>query len=117
VLGRDRTVLFHRELPWRNGQAAMAVVTAYLAMLCVGTFAMLVSEGRGMVETLFEAASALGTVGLSLGITPTLTVAGKLIAVLLMLAGRLGPLTLAMALAGPVAGARVRYPEARIMTG
>ena len=70
-----------------------------------------------MRECLFEAASALGTVGLSLGITPGLTAAGKLICVLLMLAGRVGPLTLAMALAAPSPRAAVRYAEGRFMIG
>lgn len=54
-------------------------------------------------QNLFEAASALGTVGLSTGITPSLSLLGKLVVTLLMFSGRLGPLTFGIALffAGP----------------
>jgi len=56
------------------------------------------TESPSFVENVFEAASALGTVGLSMGITASLTNIGKLIVILLMFCGRLGPLTLGMAL-------------------
>jgi trk system potassium uptake protein TrkH len=62
--------------------------------------------------------SAFGTVGLSTGITPTLSPAGKMLLVLLMFAGRLGPLTVALA-AGRQAARRVRfrYAEENVMVG
>jgi trk system potassium uptake protein TrkH len=117
VLNRERAVVFKREVPWRHIHEAAGVITVYIGILCLGTLGLILSDGQGLRECLFEAASALGTVGLSLGITPALTPAGKLICVLLMLAGRVGPLTLAMALAAPSPRAAVRYPEGRFMIG
>jgi trk system potassium uptake protein TrkH len=64
----------------------------------------------------FEAFSAFGTVGLSLGATSALNGFGKLVVVATMLAGRIGPLTLALLL-GRSRTARVSYPQARIMVG
>ena len=71
-----------------------------------------------LADVMFEVVSAFGTVGLSTGITPTLNVVSKLLIILTMFVGRVGPLTVSMALAG---GMRkpdaVRYPEERIMVG
>ncbi|MFH1145164.1 MAG: potassium transporter TrkG [Candidatus Eisenbacteria bacterium] len=117
ALARDRTVLFHREVPWRHIQEAVVVITVYLAVLCLGTLGLLITESHGLREVFFEAASALGTVGLSLGITPQLTAAGKVLAILLMLVGRIGPLTLALAVAAPARPPRARYAEARFLVG
>jgi trk system potassium uptake protein TrkH len=58
----------------------------------------------------------LGTVGLSLGITPHLSMASKFIIVLLMLIGRIGPLTLSMSFFAGQSGRDFNYPEGRILT-
>ena len=65
----------------------------------------------------FEAASALGTVGLSTGITSALTTAGKFIIIVTMLIGRLGPLTLLAALTFNIKPAKYNYPEEAIIVG
>jgi trk system potassium uptake protein TrkH len=70
-----------------------------------------------MMQILFEVASALGTVGLSTGITSSLTAAGKLIMIAVMLTGRLGPLTLLAAVAFNLKPARYNYPEEAIVVG
>ena len=58
------------------------------------------SEGRVVfIEVLFECFSAIGTVGLSMGLTPVLSTIGKMIIILLMYVGRVGPVTLALAIA------------------
>jgi trk system potassium uptake protein TrkH len=77
---------------------AVASLGFYVAMLLAGTFLLELTESCEFEQTLFEAASAIGTVGLSTGITPSLTVIGKLVLILLMFCGRLGPLTFGMAL-------------------
>ena len=66
----------------------------------------------------FEVASASGTVGLTLGITPFLSVMGKLCIVLLMFIGRIGPLTMVLAI-GETGASRggLEYPDGRIMIG
>jgi len=66
---------------------------------------------------LFEVVSALGTVGLTTGITPTLTPGGKLIVLVLMFVGRLGPLTVAMAVARTKPRPAVRLAEEPLMIG
>jgi trk system potassium uptake protein TrkH len=78
---------------------------------------LLVTEGRDLMVTTFEVFSALGTVGLSLGLTPVLTEAGRLIIILVMFIGRLGPITLASSLTGAGHEPHVRLPRGRIMIG
>ena len=70
-----------------------------------------------MGDIAFEAASALGTVGLSTGITPALTTLGKLIIILTMLIGRLGPLTLLASLTFNIKPAGYSYPEEPVIVG
>jgi trk system potassium uptake protein TrkH len=66
---------------------------------------------------MFEAVSAFGTVGLSTGITPSLSGAGKLVLVALMYAGRVGPLTLVLAVGPRADRGRFRYAEENVMVG
>jgi len=73
-------------------------IVALVALLTVESRTAVAARPRWFLEALFECISALGTVGLSTGITPLLTDAGKLVLMLLMLLGRLGPLTAAVAL-------------------
>jgi trk system potassium uptake protein TrkH len=80
---------------------AVAGVGFYLVFLLAGAYLLEMTQTSTFDQNLFEAASALGTVGLSMGITPSLTAVGKLIVVLLMYGGRVGPLTFAIALVQP----------------
>jgi len=76
-----------------------------------------VKNGYGWLGVVFEAVSAFGTVGLSAGVTPLLTVMGKIVIVALMFVGRVGPLMLAMHLCRPEISWHVRYPEETISLG
>jgi trk system potassium uptake protein TrkH len=69
------------------------------------------------LEVLFETTSAFGTVGLSTGITPRLALPGKILIMLTMFSGRLGPLTVATAIAQKQHIVQVRYPEEKVMVG
>jgi len=69
----------------------------YFLTLAAGIYALALVENSPLPDQIFECASALGTVGLSRGITPSLTPAGKLIIIGLMFLGRLGPVVLGMA--------------------
>ena len=96
---------------------------AFLSMNLVAG-ALLVMEGTALLATLFESASAFGTVGLSTGVPGTplslsasFSEPGRLLIFLLMFAGRIGPLTLAFALAARQTAPRVRYPEGRVLIG
>jgi len=78
---------------------------------------LLVTEQLPFLNLLFEAVSAFGTVGLSTGITPHLSVPGKLSIILLMYVGRLGPLTLALAMRSRLSRLPIEYPQARVIVG
>lgn len=95
-----------------------SVVLFSMALFAVGTstFFLTITEPASLEVILFEAFSALGTVGLSLGITMDLTLAGKWIIVFLMFVGRLGPLTFALLIIDK-AEVSYTYPEERIMIG
>jgi trk system potassium uptake protein TrkH len=76
---------------------AVAVFATYVALVVLFTLLLTIVEAKPFLPLTFETVSALGTVGLSTGITPTLTVAGKLILSAAMFVGRTGPLTIALA--------------------
>lgn len=97
--GRSDVRFWGHAISVRTILMAMAGLGFYLTFLIVGTYLLEATETMSSFdENLFEAASALGTVGLSMGITASLSVPGKLIIILLMFCGRLGPLTLGIGL-------------------
>ncbi len=115
--GLSRVRMGRRELEAVHVQRAMLVLSAGLVAAACALFVLLATEGRGFAETTFEVFSALGTVGLSLGLTPELSAAGRVVVILLMFLGRLGPLTLASSLTGASREPRVRLPRGRILIG
>jgi trk system potassium uptake protein TrkH len=115
--GLNRVRLGRRELATVHVQRAMLVLSAGLVMAAIGLFVLLATEQRPFLETTFEVFSALGTVGLSLGMTSVLSPAGRIVITILMFVGRLGPLTLASSLTGSSRDPRVRFPRGRIMIG
>lgn len=96
---------------------ALSVALLGVALVVVGTLALLALSGLDLDSVLFEAVSAFGTVGLSTGITASLPPAAQYILVVLMFAGRLGPVTLASALALRERRRLFRYPEERLIVG
>ena len=116
---------FKRTIPAAAVQRATATALFFGAVAIVALVALLVVEARSTVATesrwflraLFECISALGTVGLSTDLTPQLTDPGKLVLVGLMLLGRLGPITAAVALARERRTYLPRYPEEEPLIG
>ena len=100
---------------------ALAVVALFMAMLIVGSLAVsLIEDGRfALADVIFEASSAMGTVGVSAIGTPNLQPASRAVLLPMMYLGRIGPLTLAIALARKQGNARKlsKYPEEKIMIG
>lgn len=99
---------------------AITVVLLFGVLLLVTTLALSITERGGnwtLLDLAFEAGSALGTVGLSTGVTPTLTTAGKWIIIMTMLIGRLGPLTLLAGLMFNFKPAGYDYPSEPVMVG
>jgi trk system potassium uptake protein len=95
---RPQTTFAGKLIPERRMRAATASVMFYALALTVGIYAISLTDVAPLEDLTFECASALGTVGLSRGITGGLSTMGKLIIIALMFAGRVGPLLLAMSL-------------------
>ena len=115
--GTDRVEFFRRRVPDWLVREALVVVSMGILVVVGGTIVLLVVEDLTLSQVLFEVVSAFGTVGLSTGITPSLSVAGKLSLILIMLTGRVGPLTLALALAQRRDRPLYDYPEERVIIG
>lgn len=98
IRGKHDVSFWGKPIPIERVLSAVASLGFYLLTLSLGTYLLQLTEPSGFEKNLFEAASALGTVGLSMGITSSLTNLGKLTIILLMFCGRLGPLTFGMAL-------------------
>jgi len=113
--------LFHRTVPGEVVTRAAAIVL--LAILSISFFAalLMISQPKATTEHflqyLFEAFSAFGTVGLSMGATANLNALGKLILVILMLLGRVGLLTVAYAIVGREGRVTIQYNEENVMIG
>ncbi len=95
---------------------SLAISTIALIFISIALFIMTITEKADFLQILFEVISAFGTVGLSMGLTSSLTVIGKLIIVFIMFLGKIGPLTLALSLAKPVIP-KIKYPNEDILTG
>jgi len=115
--GLNKVRLGGRELDQVHVQRSMLVLSSMLVVAAIAVLVLLASEGRAFLPTVFEAFSALGTVGLSMGLTPGLTPVGRIVITVLMFIGRLGPLTLASSLTGAGREPRVRLPRGRILIG
>jgi trk system potassium uptake protein TrkH len=98
IRGEKEVKFWRKTIPVERILNAVASVGFYLLMLVLGCYILEITEKAGFEDIFFEAASALGTVGLSAGITASLTAVGKLIIIFLMFCGRLGPLTFGIAL-------------------
>ncbi|TFF22960.1 potassium transporter KtrB [Jiella endophytica] len=100
--GRNSVRFFKREVPPAQLQAATTSLACYCGALAVAVFLLGLSEPAAAFDKLvFEAVSAIGTVGLSMGLTSELSVIGKLVIIALMIVGRLGVLTFGLATAIP----------------
>lgn len=115
--GRDSVEAFKRTIPLIVIRRAAAVVVVMLAVVGACTLALCYTEAVPLPRVLFEAVSACGTVGLSTGLTDELSIAGRIVVILAMFVGRIGPLTVLIALAGGKTSARYDYPEEQPIIG
>ncbi|MEQ8764946.1 MAG: potassium transporter TrkG [Planctomycetota bacterium] len=124
---RFRTQTFGRALPREVTDRALVVMTGFIAVVMCATLVLVISDWQtpgelGMenpfLPLLFEVASALGTTGLSTGITPFLSPTSKVCLIVVMFVGRMGPLTLVLAMRDRRGSkADFEYPEERVMIG
>lgn len=117
--GKDRLEIGHRWIPPYQIQRAFLIVTLGMVIVMVSTFLLVLFENRPekLIDHLFEATSAFATVGLSTGITSELTTASRLVIVITMFIGRVGPLTLLLALAGKQQRPAYDLPTEKVTLG
>ena len=120
---RDAVFLRRRVAPEVVSRAFFISLIAFLTLNGIAGL-LLIEEGRDLLRTLFETTSAFGTVGLSMGqpgsvlsLSGHFSTTGKLLIALMMFMGRVGPLTLAIAVVGRQERPRLRYPEAKVSIG
>ena len=124
VKGKDCITAFKKTISVSTIQKALSIVTMMMGFVFIATIILTMTEkGIGIqfefIDTLYEVASALGTVGLSTGVTPTLSIVGKLVIMLCMFIGRLGPITIILALSFRKLNKKniIHYPEEKIIVG
>ncbi|MFD2702575.1 TrkH family potassium uptake protein [Paenibacillus shunpengii] len=117
VRGQKDIVFFRHRIPQGLVMRAMTIIIITLGIFMVVVMLLLTTEDAPFLSVMFEAASAIGTVGLSVGLTPELTVWGKLIITVTMFIGRIGPLTIAYAVRPKKTKNLYRHPEGRIIIG
>ncbi|MCP4152406.1 MAG: hypothetical protein GY757_32005 [bacterium] len=119
LMGKHKISFFYRTIPPNITEKAFIVVI--ISSLLVAFFTVLLmtfeSSRLKMIDLIFETISAFGTAGLSMGITSQLTLPSKLIITLTMFIGRIGPLTLLIAMSKQESKAIFRYAEENIMIG
>jgi trk system potassium uptake protein TrkH len=114
--GREKVTAFGREIEDATVFKATALVSLGMLAVIVAATILLVSQEIPTADLLFETISAFGTVGLSMGATGSLDGLGKVVIILLMFIGRVGPLTL-LVMMRPRRRSSISYPAARVMVG
>ncbi len=116
-LRRDNQIyVFNREISRETIRKALALAMVSIMITWLAIFVLSLTEKADMLDIVFETVSALGTVGLSRGLTGELSTFGELIIIFMMYMGRLGPLTLAYFLATP-RQKKLRYAETKLAIG
>jgi trk system potassium uptake protein TrkH len=123
VTGKENLYAFRRSISLKILQKALAVIIMMIGLLVISTLLLSVTEVNlegqfEFIDLLFESASALGTVGSTIGITPQLSHTGKLIIMLCMFVGRLGPITIAISFTSKDNNKnKIHYPSEDILVG
>ena len=114
---RDSVQFFGRRVECHAVKTAATILTMYLALFFLGGVFISVYENLPMSYCLYEAASAVGTVGLSLGITPHLHIPSQMVLIALMYLGRVGGLTLIYAAVSTKKNGNGKLPQEKITIG
>lgn len=115
--GRNRVELFKRDIPFTvlNRSIIIFVFSVFFVFIC--TLLLTLFENFPFLDLLFETVSAFGTVGLSRGVTPLLSWGSKVVIIFLMFFGRLGALTISLAITRPKETYHYTYPSENVMVG
>ena len=116
---RSKAEMFHHSIQEETVHRVASIILLSAAALMTGIFLLLITDAHqaSFLEIAFEATSAFGTVGLSMGLTFDLTEWGKLIITVLMFIGRLGPVTLVLSVGAMEDKTPYRYPDGQVWVG
>ncbi|HBT47207.1 TrkH family potassium uptake protein [Moorellaceae bacterium AZ2] len=117
VRGRQEVEFAGRRIPWARVIKALAIAALGFFLVNAVSFILLLTEGKAFLPVLYEVTSAFGTVGLTTGITPELTPLGRCLLIITMFAGRVGPVSLAMAIWKRQVRANIHLPEEQVILG
>ena len=117
VRGTDEVRAFRRKISDNYVRRAVAVIVVFFVALIAVTMALSITEDGSFIDILFESTSAMATVGLTRGFTGSLTTTGKWIIIFAMYAGRLGPITMALAFNAKKYEGKKTYAEGKVIIG
>lgn len=119
IRGKDNIEVFHRRIGFNNLKKSITITTITVLLILFDIFILSYTENGTLRQIAFEVFSAFGTVGLTMNFTPELSAIGKIIIITAMYIGRLGPLTIALALSKESTNAdgKYQYPEGDILLG
>jgi trk system potassium uptake protein TrkH len=115
--GGEEVSLFGRRI--RNSAVFRALTLTTISFLLVfaAVFILTVTESGPFIDIVFEVVSAFGTVGLSAGLTPELSIIGRLVIMFVMFTGRIGPITIISILIARKESSLIRYPQEDLFIG
>lgn len=119
ITGQNRIVIFKRRIPFLVLNRALVVFAFSVMAIVNASFLLSITENAPIIDIIFESVSAFSTVGLSRGLTPDLSIYGKMVIIATMFIGRLGALTLAFAITAPteLPPVKIEYPSETVMIG
>lgn len=115
--GSEEVEAFRRRVPRYLIYKAVTLSIILMFLVFAVTMILSVTEKADFLTTLFEATSAIGIVGLSMGLTPELSPIGRIVVIVCMIIGRVGPLTIAYALLRRRHHPKLKHPEEQIIIG
>lgn len=117
VQGKENINVFNRRISWDILNRALAILIISIIYVSIIIMAVMTIEDMSFEKVTFEVISAFATVGLSMGITADLSAMSKILLIITMFIGRLGPMTFALALGEKKVKQNLRYPKENILVG
>ncbi|MDX8336270.1 MULTISPECIES: TrkH family potassium uptake protein [Cetobacterium] len=117
VQGKENINVFNRRISWDILNRALAILIISIIYVSIVIMAVMTIEDMSFEKVVFEVISAFATVGLSMGITADLSAMSKILIIITMFIGRLGPMTFALALGEKKVKQNLRYPKENILVG
>lgn len=119
--GRKELIVFRRRIKKRLIIRSFSIIAIAVAIVFTGVFALSISENKPFIDLMFEVFSAFATVGLSASVTPSLSAFGKIVIIILMFIGRIGPITMLISFARKSqlhkGTKEIGYPDEDILLG